>query len=289
MKSLKLVLVFIVILVGVIGVLYLINNPDDRHDTPLLDSDVNRKVKEIIDGNWDEVSDWDVEVFNRMELTIRQYAKQDGANESLLMDYNVKEAIRIVNEHIFNEWESTDCHETVIKKYIKAIETIVNKHSAEAENSQIITIKRVNAAYREAIKIAHHPCNYEPEFDGNDWQSYSNYQQHIERNKNDVLGNADYKQYLSNIADIKNGIADVPNRLQKGKERFYSRLSDEIIDYFGAIASNDRTRAQLTDLRNIRNRFEKEYQSADKLSVFSMKFKDDVERNEADSEKGAIR
>lgn len=99
-----------------------------------------------------------------------------------------------------------------------------------------------------------------------------------------MLGNSNYKEYLSNIIDIKNGLNAIPDKLSNGRTRFYNELASAIISYYSQTTSSERIRSELNDLRNAISKYEGEYSSNSRLSSFARDYANDVYNNENKNE-----
>ena len=100
--------------------------------------------------------------------------------------------------------------------------------------------------------------------------------------KSSMYDEANYNQYLANIKDIKDGLNSIPSKLDNARSRFYSDLANEIVNHYRSIEQSARTRSQLNELRDARNKFNNEAPSTNSyLNNFCNTFADDVDRNES--------
>ena len=146
----------------------------------------------------------------------------------------------------------------------------------------MLKIISVNNTYRKAFELAHKSIGLTSGFDGSSWNSFSSYSNSTLTEKSSIQENENYKQYLVNIKDIKDGLNAIPSKLDNAKSRFYNDLANEIVYHYLNIEQSLRTRSQLNELRDARNRFNNEAPSSNSyLNDFCNTFADDVERNES--------
>lgn len=276
MKAIKLILVFALILGGVIGAFLLVRKSKTNSLSNIPDTTFQTYRDQII-NDWENEGDWNEQLFlsncNLIQLLSKSY------DVSTLRDLNTKMAIEIVYEKIFAEWATRSCRKNVIYKYSEAINVIVSNDGNAKTDANVAKIKRVRGVYDSAYQLANQEIGLKPRFDDNDWNSYADYSYQITEKTNKILENSDYKSYLSNIDNIKNGLNAIPDKLSKGKNRFYNELADQIISSYSIIAPSERTESQLKDLRNLISRFTNEYCSNQKLSKFAEAFANDVNKN----------
>ena len=100
--------------------------------------------------------------------------------------------------------------------------------------------------------------------------AYSAYKNSILSQRQSILSNANYKAYLSNISDIKNGLENIPNKLLTGKTSFYQSLAYKIKSYYNK--DGMMTMDNLRRLRNVVSKYTKEFGKNSMLSSFVSDF-----------------
>lgn len=281
MKAIKLVLTFVIILGGVLGAFYLFTNTDGGTLPPPPDT-TYQTFREQIEKDWEQAGDWNEDLFMSHCNLIQQLSTQ--YETATLNDLNTKTATEVVYEKIFDEWESPTCAKNVVKNYINAIKIIEEKDNNAQTDPNVQKIKNVYATYTSAYNLAHQNVGLTPHFDGSSWNSYSNYSSSMTDKKNLMLENSNYKEYLSNIDDIKNGLNAIPDKLANGRTRFYNALSDSIIRYYSRTIPSERTKTELAGLRNAISKYEEEYSPNSRLSSFARDYANDVNNNENNNE-----
>ena len=277
MKAIKLIGIFIIILCGVLGAFYVFTNkgggtlpspPDKTYQT----------FREQFEKDWEQAGDWDEQLFrSHCDLVLQLSKKYETAT---LNDLNTKTATEVVYKKIFEEWKSQSCSKAIVEKYNNAIKVIESKDNNAKTDPNVQKIKNVYATYISAYSLAHQGIGLTPHFDGYSWNSYSNYSTSVTNKRNAILGNSYYKEYLSNIADIRNGLNAIPGKLTNGRTRFYNELANRIISYYSKTQSYDRTNSELNRLRNAISQYEEEYSSNSRLSSFAREYAQDVHDNQ---------
>lgn len=281
MKGIKLVLTFVIILGGVIGAFYLFKKTDPDSLPPISDT-TYQTYREQFENDWEQKGDWDEDLFmSHCDLVQQLSTRHETAT---LNDLNTKIATEVVYKKIFDEWNSPSCAKNVIEKYNNAIKVIEKNDNNAKTDPNVQKIKNVYATYISAYSLAHQSIGLTPHFDGSNWNSYSNYSSTMTDKRTSMLGNSNYKEYLSNIVDIKNGLNAIPDKLSSGRTRFYNDLANFIISYYSQTASSERIRSELNDLRNAISKYEGEYSSNSRLSSFARDYANDVYNNENNNE-----
>ena len=284
MKTVKLIITFIIILGGVVLAFFWKSDNSGIHiDGP--SNEVYETYRNQLKKKWEQQGDWNEGLFYSLCEMINKLSSDKTLQTAPLKDLNTSTAVEIVFDKIFAEWKSTTCRKNVIEKYIKAVTTIESADDNASTNPNVKRIKSVNATYNEAYSLAHKGIGLIPRFDdGSSWNSYARYSNSILSEKDATLGNSNYKEYLSDITEIKNRLNSIPDKLSEGRRRFYDSLALEIVEYYRRFPQSERTRMQLNQLRTVRSKYEEEYQTNSYLDSFVTEFSDDVERNEKQDE-----
>ena len=286
MKILKLILVFVIVLGGVVGAFFLsggstnsgLNDPSD---------DTYQTYRTQFENDWKDKGDWSDSLFRAHCDMVRQLSLE--YNVTPLKDLNTTTAVEVVFDKIFEEWSSISCKKATVEYYITALDTIQAEDENATSNPNVQKIKSVNETYKRAYALAHKTIGLTPGFDGTSWRSFSSYSNSVLSEKNSILNDANYKQYLANIRDIKNGLNAIPSKLDNAKTRFYNNLASAIVSRYRDIEPSSRTRSQLNELREVRNKFNNEAPTSSiYLNKFCNTFADDVDRNESNENNQAF-
>ena len=279
MKIIKLLLVFVIILGGVVGAFYLIGGGGGTGLEEPSD-DTYQTYRTQFENDWKDKGDWSDSLFNAHCDMVRQLSLD--YNVAPLKDLNTNTAVEVVYEKIFWQWTSEYCKKATIENYIRALGKIQAEDENAKANPNVQKINSVNGTYKKAYALAHKGIGLTPGFDGTSWRSFSNYSNSIFSEKNSMQNDANYKQYLANIKDIKDGLNAIPSKLDNARTRFYNDLASDIVNHYRNIEQSSRTRSQLIELRDARNKFNNEAPSSNNyLNNFCNSFADDVDRNES--------
>lgn len=279
MKILKLLLVFVIILGGVVGAFYLIGGGSGSGWEEPSD-DTYQTYRNQFENDWKDKGDWSDSLFNAHCDMVRQLSLD--YNVAPLKDLNTNTAVEVVYEKIFQQWSSESCKKATIENYIKALGKIQAEDENAKSNPNVQKINSVNDTYKKAYSLAHKGIGLTPGFDGTSWRSFSSYSSSMLSEKNSMQNDANYKQYLANIKEIKDGLNAIPSKLDNARTRFYNDLASDIVNHYRNIEQSSRTRSQLNELRYARNKFNNEAPSSNNyLNNFCNSFADDVDRNES--------
>ena len=278
MKTIKLFLIFSLILSGIVAAFYFATRPEPITIIELPKTSL-QQYREQFETDWRTAGDWNEETFKSHCDLIDQLNAQNYDVVSL-NDLNTSTAVEVVYEHVFSEWKNPSCKKQTIDNYMKAIAVIEKSEDNASSNPNVKLIKEVNNVYVRAYKLAHRKFGLTPKFNGYSWNSYSNYASSIESQKNSIFDDSNYKRYLSNITEISNGLQGVSSRLSSGRTTFYGALAKEIKDYYDKKTISERTRSDLNGLRNAISKYEREYCKNSILSSFAQSYANDVYENE---------
>ena len=279
MKIIKLLLVFVIILGGVVGAFYLIGGGGGTGLEEPSD-DTYQTYRTQFENDWKDKGDWSDSLFNAHCDMVRQLSLD--YNVAPLKDLNTNTAVEVVYEKIFWQWTSEYCKKATIENYIRALGKIQAEDENAKANPNVQKINSVNGTYKKAYALAHKGIGLTPGFDGTSWRSFSSYRNSMLSEKNSMQNDANYKQYLSNIKDIKDALNAIPSKLDNARTRFYNDLASDIVNHYRNIEQSSRTRSQLIELRDARNKFNNEAPSSNNyLNNFCNSFADDVDRNES--------
>lgn len=279
MKILKLVGLFVIIAGVIIGILF-IKPPGDEGSSNNGPNDMSlTEYKADFAKDWDEKHDWDEKIFRRHCREIKTLAKDYDVTE--LNDYNISEASDIVNEKIFSLWKSANCKKVDVDRYRAAVDTIVHYDAKMANNIGVKKIKEVYGVYADAYNFVIKPLSLSPGFNGTGWNNFKNYAEQQRAHKNRILANPSYKNHLSNITQIKDGLGNLDSRLSQAQRSFYIALENQIYAHYNRIPSSARDRSKLNQLSGVVSKYYAENPGGSaRLRNLQNRFRKDVEENE---------
>lgn len=278
MKPIKLIITFVLILGGIVAAFHFFLKPDP---TPIIvfDGTALQEYRKQFEDDWKNAGDWNEDMFKSHCDLIHQLEIQNY-DVVALNDMNTATAVEVVYEQIFNEWKTPTCKRQKIDNYMKAIATIEQSEVNAASNPNVELIKQVNKVYLQAYNLSKKKLGLTPTFDGYNWNSYSSYALSVESQKSSILNNPEYKEYLNNITEISSGLSSISAKLSSGRASFYNSLALKIRSYYEDTPRSERTRSDLSRLRNVISKYESEYSSNSSLNSFARSYADDVYENE---------
>lgn len=278
MKPIKLIITFVLILGGIVAAFHFFLKPDP---TPIIvfDGIALQEYRKQFEDDWKNAGDWNEDMFKSHCDLIHQLEIQNY-DVVALNDMNTATAVEVVYEQIFNEWKTPTCKRQKIDNYMKAIATIEQSEVNAASNPNVELIKQVNKVYLQAYNLSKKKLGLTPTFDGYNWNSYSSYASSVESQKSSILNNPEYKEYLNNITEISSGLSSISAKLSSGRASFYNSLALKIRSYYEDTPRSERTRSDLSRLRNVISKYESEYSSNSSLNSFARSYADDVYENE---------
>lgn len=279
MKVIKLLITFVVLLALVYLAFRIVPKPPVSHDLPDPPDETLKEMRTQIEQDWEQANDWDDAVFEKHCDKLNQM--RNDYSVGTLVNMNTRLAVETVYKKLIDgEWKSELCREKVVAKYVNALGVIIKADANAKGNNNVKKLYLVNDVYKKALSVSRIRIGLSPGFDGSSWRSFSAYSNSIKAKKTSIESDAIYKEHLSNIREIKNGLANIDGRLSEERIAFYKSLANAIISYYSRIPSSERNNSQLWTLRNVRDRYNKEYQENKNLNVFVKAFYNDVRNNE---------
>lgn len=287
MKSLKLILTFLGVLAAAVGLLFLANIKTDKKTKVFVPQTEIESATADIEGSWEEVSGWDSRVFADNCAMVKQMAKaypDDATAIANLSDRNCNLALERIQPAMINQWGKADCDRSVIKKFKAALDTVVAADRHFAQVAVVKDLTAIHGVYERAVRRAEAMVACGVKFNGETgtWNSFDAYARSVRGDRDAILHNQHYTQYLSNITAIKTGLNSIESRLSTARTNFYSGLCSSILGFYKQIPQTERTQDQLTALRNAKSHFLSEYQGGGhkrSLDELDTQFTKDVRAN----------
>lgn len=281
MKAIKILITFVVILIGVVCAFW-ITARNDLNDPISIPDSTYETYRSQFESDWESKGDWDEQIFKSHCDLVHQLST--NYETTALNDLNTSTAVEIIFKNIFEKWKTASCQKSEIDRYIDALSSIEKEDENAKSNPNVKQIRLVNSVYSDAYHLSNQSIGLIPRFYNERWNSYGTYSNGVISKKDAILDNQNYKEYLSNITAIKEALNLIPQKLQKGKSDFYNKLAHEIVRFYQETSRDNRTRPQLNSLRRVRSRFDDEYFSNTYLNKFAKEFANDVERNESNND-----
>lgn len=239
MKAIKLLITFVVLLALVVLVFVIVPKPPVSHDLPDPPDETLKEMRTQIEQDWEQANDWDDAVFEKHCDKLNQM--RNDYSVGTLVNMNTRLAVETVYKKLMDgEWKSESCREKVVAKYVNALGVIIKADANAKGNNNVKKLYQVNDVYKKALSVSRIRIGLSPGFDGSSWRSFSAYSDSIKAKKTSIESDAIYKEHLSNIREIKNGLANIDGRLSEERIAFYKSLANAITSYYSRIPSSER-------------------------------------------------
>lgn len=256
MKLLKQILIFLVFTGAIYGIFTLVTKQKEVVNTAALSSGNHEQLIKEIDSDWNGLSDWDEDTYNRHNTMVAQSLNAGIINEldsKTLHDRINKAAYQKSVSAMNREFDRKDCDEAKLALNYGGLQTVLMNERGLANNSQIVEVSKVYSLYQRIMAFNNRSLALSPRFNsGNDtWNSWTGHQDRIYKQKNEFISDPIFQNRLKGITAICR-IYDTDSRLQEARSKFYDRLGDEICAYFDSRYAQlpDDTDGRHTDERN---------------------------------------
>ena len=287
MKGLKLLGIFVLVCAIVIGIFFvpdLIRSEGGGSGSEEL-TDYEQLVARVT-SSWKEE---DIDIYNVFVDNHYSICHLDDdysfSKVDALRNSNTQTAVEKTFDRAKELWSDASCRVNDIRRIVATLDSICLTDSLAGYEENFQTLKRVNNVYNRARSFVQESYEATPRFNGQSWTPFSVYAKSVGRRKESIQENSDYRKYLSNISEIKNGLNSVESKLSSAKDKYYSGLKDLIEDHFKNIRKNDRERGQLEVLTDVMQC----YRNETGQNVFGELYREylnDVEANEERKKNG---
>lgn len=277
MKAIKLLIAFCVVIAVIVGVFFVMGGGggsarDDGSDPTL------NGYRAKIENDWKQRADWDETMFRTHADMLNQLGTEYSVET--LVDLDTRLAIETVYGRLVAEWASPACRRTTVDGYMKALATIASVNANANDDNNVRKLRAIDKVYRTALALSAARLGIATGFDGDTWRSFSDYSASVRARRDAVLGNALYKEFLSGISALKDGLLSIDARLAAAKASFCRELVRDIIAYYYEYDPQERNSSQLAALRSVRNRYAAEFGSSSEIDSFVKDFYRDVYNND---------
>lgn len=236
MKLLKQTLIFLVFTGAIYGVFTIVTKQKEVVNTAALSSGNHEQLIKEIDRDWNSLSDWDEDTYNRHNTMVAQSLNAGIINEldsRTLKDRINKAAYQKCVSAMDREFDRKDCDEAKLAHNYAGLQTVLINERGLANNSQIVEVSNVYSLYQRIMAFNKKSLALSPRYDSvNDtWSSWTGHQDRIYRQKNEFISDPIFQNRLRGITAICK-IYDTDSRLQEARSKFYDKLGNEIYAYF---------------------------------------------------------
>lgn len=268
MKFLKLLGIFVVLLGVVVGALFL--STDDievqTEDESLVDQ--SDQLISKIRNKWGTATAWDADLFREQEDDITRFR-----SSKLISESNKRElthllhitVIQKVKNRVFEEYGKTDCSYQVVEDNMKGIDIICQRQSDWKANPDVKLLNDCFMTYKTIRSFARSSFSLDTKLEKNSdgthqWRDYKSYMSSMESTAAGHRSNDIYREYLSNISELKDGLAseNVKKKLNLGCTDYATKLATKLVEDYPSSADDwDASTKNSIDVDF--KRFDKEY------------------------------
>lgn len=231
MKILKLAILVIVVLGIVIGAFFLTSSSVDIPDKKVV-SMAAQKRSEQISKDFSEATGWNQEYYERQANEIDQDEASKLISETdrkLLHEQLDNAATNRLYALMTEEFAKTDCSATTIGQLHEGVVFLKQRATAD---KRLATLEQCYRTYQEIRSYIGRNVSFATGFNGSSWKSLSDHRSTVTNKVSGYRNSSVYKQYLSNIAELKSGLSGMEAKANKAAAGYYSRLANEIYEYY---------------------------------------------------------
>lgn len=212
----------------------------------MLTSNVDQ-INAGITRDWAALDKWDNDTYSRQMTLIAQTYNSglinDDARKSLYDRVN-REAYTTAAKAMDEQFRKTGCDETLLADNYNGLMVIAAKEPGIEKVPDVEQAERLYVLYRKVKDFNNRSLRLRPHFNGNDqsWSpSFSAFATNIQRTRDDILSNPDFRSRLSHITEMKK-IYQTDNKLNEARVQYFNDLYSQIESYYTSLAAQyDRT------------------------------------------------
>lgn len=236
MKLLKQILIFIVFTGVIYGIFTVVTRQKEVVNTAALSAGNHEQLIAEIDRDWNGLSDWDEDTYNRHNTMVAQSLNAGIINDldsRTLRDRINKAAYQKCVASMNREFDRPDCDDAKLALNYGGLQTVLMNERGLATNNHIVEISKVYSLYQRILAFNSKSFGMSPQFNGSNdsWNSWTGHQDRINRQKSEFINDTIFQNRLRKITVIAQ-IYKTDDRLQEARSRFYNTLGDEICTYY---------------------------------------------------------
>lgn len=238
MKILKLAILVIVVLGVVVGAFFLTSPSADIPADSVVSHEAQGR-SDRIKKDFSETAAWSQEAYVRQANEIDQDEASgniSGTDRRLLHDQLNNAAINQLYAQMTGEFSKPSCSNAVITELYSGVKALQAKVPAD---QRLATLEQCYGKYEAIRRFVAGPVSFPIGFNGTSWKSLSEHQSAFRQKLNGYRNDALYKQYLSNITELKSGLSGMEAKAAKEAAGYYRRLADQIYSHYCESADSE--------------------------------------------------
>lgn len=235
MKLVKQILIFLVFTGAIFGIFTFVTHQKPELNTESLAVANHEQIIKEIDNDWNNLTDWDEDTYNRQLTKVAQSLSAGVINvddNRTLRDRINKSAYTKCVDAMEREFDRTDCSDEKLALNYDGLQVVQMNEPGLASNARIIDVSKVYNLYKRVIAFNNRSFGLNPNFRGNtgSWNSWTAHQDRIFSQQNELLNDPKFPRIKSITAVRK--IYDTNNKVTDSRLNFYNRLESEACSYF---------------------------------------------------------
>ena len=242
MKSIKLLLVFLVGIGIIAGIIWFGSIGDDKSKiVPDIDlPDLLKDDVEEISEEWAEKEGWDADLYERQKNAIEQkirinyYDTESGGR--LILEGLDNIVCNKLHDALMYEFHSQDCRNQSIENNMTGIRTLCQSDGSYRKDARVNEVTEIYGVYKSIIEFYSQSFLIIPDidFESNEWTPFANYESKVNAQKESFLNNEIYREHIKGTR-VKSGLDGVDAKLIRAKEIYYNDIENAIIVHFNGI------------------------------------------------------
>lgn len=282
MKAVKLIGVFSIILIVVVGILQLTKSSTRNGEIIGEDDPLFEEIKENLTNDWQYMTKWDKNFYDKSVNMLDQNKKQlpESAYKSL-MDHLNEIVCNKLDSIMMAEYNKENCNGIVISDNYNGLKYFLSKNTSNINNSdkRVKRLEECHKLYIDIQSFIKSPIALSPNFniENGTWSDFSTYKENKIAKRN-IFQKNKYYNYLENINWIKKGLSSIEENLDIAYISFQKVLVSSIKNAYSSVSYTDEN---LVKLRVVQSNYATMF-GTDRLLQFVVNFQNEVERIKED-------
>ncbi len=249
MKALKLILLAAVVLLVIIGLLMLTGNKSGLGGGGSDNEELFTELQEKIENDWQDLQDWDAELFETTTDRLRQEKDELGNGYRTLLDLVADYGANLLCQAMMDEFARPECDSSRIEILHADLDAFLDRATGFQNDSRVQQMQGVYSLYHSILGASSKSYGLSPAFDydSGTWRDFSSYSNRI-LNECDGFSSNVYYPYLKDARIVINAMSNVRNKMDQAKTAFKNELARQIINAYKQHERTDETAEQLNSL-----------------------------------------
>ncbi len=257
MKILRLVLLAVGVLALVLGAMWLSGGttpppPVNPQKTILAET------SKSIHSAWAEAEAWSQKLYAELQSDIGQMqgaGRISPTEADYLMAQSNNAAADALHRVLLQEFHRSDCRPAVVGGAMAGVDTLWRRLPGDARLQEL---RKIYGVYVKVSRFVASSHQLSPAFNGSSWKSFGPHRSRVLAEADGYRQNTVYRQHLSNITTLRNGLAATAERLSKAEKQHHQALYNQIVRHFDYYTTDQARISQRSRLADVFHRFSSE-------------------------------